>query len=114
MTSARDAAWEALNKAALSGARCPTAGTFGLSRAGVKQLLKEEKIRVEVYSRNWRVVTILDGDNKGRSTLRSPCGGKPYRVLEGASDTLANAGRHGRQSSRRPITLAPSEPRKPR
>jgi len=74
-----------LEAAAASGARCPQNVPFGPLAAGAStQLARAGRIKVELYVHNWRVVTILDGPHKGRSTQPCPYGGseKPYKVIE--------------------------------
>lgn len=65
-------------EAVKSGARCPI--REALSPLFVGRLVAEGKIRVEVYRHNWRVITLLDGPLKGKSTAPCPVGGEPYYV----------------------------------
>jgi hypothetical protein len=85
---ALDTAFAQIERAAIAGARCPTnhskenpAGT--LLGGATAALLKEGKIRVEVYAHNWRVIEILDGPNAGKRTQPPPYkyATKPYLVL---------------------------------
>lgn len=67
--------------AAVDGERCPQDAPHGpLGRGAISELVRAGQIRSEVYSRNWRVVTILKGEHAGKSTAAPPWGGKPYRV----------------------------------
>ena len=77
-----------IERAALAGERCPTTCTVdnptGTMRPGVAPiLLKEGRIKVEIYGRNWRVIEILKGPNAGKRTKEAPGYPKtwPYRVL---------------------------------
>ena len=45
-------------------------------------LLKEGRIRIEIYGRNWRVAEILKGPNAGKRTKGPPNSRAwPYRTL---------------------------------
>jgi hypothetical protein len=73
-----------IERAAVTGARCPMSHPFGPLKGGpVQRLLIDGRIRIEIFAGNWRVVTILQGPNAGATTRRSPKGGQPYRTLEG-------------------------------
>lgn len=73
-------------QAALSGSRCPTnaqLGCCGTTRLG--QMAARGDILIEVYTRNFRRVTILTGEHKGKHTLNPPMFNgrlpKPYLVV---------------------------------
>jgi len=75
------AAFGLLEKAALAGDRCPRTHPHGpIANGAITALFEAGLISSEVYARNWRVVTILDGPNCGASTAPSPLGGAPYLV----------------------------------
>lgn len=81
--------------AAENGERCPTnqsaENPTGELRSGVTTaLLKQGRIRVEVYAHNWRVVTILTGPHAGKRTAPSPYkgAGKPYLTLPAPTVTM--------------------------
>ncbi len=70
-----------LEGAAKIGARCPQSWPHGPIRTGsIAALIDQGRIRSEVYRHNYRVVTILKGEHRGKSTLRPPELGEPYRV----------------------------------
>lgn len=80
-----DKAFPLLEQAAIAGERCPQSRPHGpLHTAATGLLARAGKIRVEIFSLNWRVVTILEGPHKGKHTARCPHGGsgKPYKVIE--------------------------------
>lgn len=67
--------------AAVAGARCPQTSPHGpLASGSVSVLIAAGKIRSEVYKHNYRVVTILVGPHKGKTTAPADPGLKPYRV----------------------------------
>ena len=69
-------------KAALDGARCPTADDLPpRSPFLCGQLAKEGKILIEISGRNWRTVTILVGDAAGKRTASDPHGHHVWRVI---------------------------------
>jgi len=83
-----------IERAAVSGARCPTnrsqENPTGTLRIGVTtELVKEGKIKIEVFAHNWRVVEILTGPNAGKRTQKPPYkyATKPYLVLPASSVT---------------------------
>lgn len=65
-------AFAMLERAAASGARCPKAGTDGLTSQLTGDLARAGRIRIDVYPHNWRVVTIMTGPNAGKSTEPAP------------------------------------------
>lgn len=77
---------------AVAGDRCPTQNE--LLRAGYTgtatpvALARAQRIRIEVYGRNWRVVEIREGEHKGKRTQEPPGGGKPYKVIYGQEPVL--------------------------
>ena len=79
----------AIERAALKDERCPTnismENPAGTLRSGITTaLVKEGKIRIEVYAQNYRVIEILTGPNAGKRTKAPPNKAwKPYRVLPG-------------------------------
>ena len=89
MTPKLHVLFQRLCDCAIRGERCPTADQL----AGLpppSELAHAGKIRIEVFARNWRVVTILTGPHAGKSTMRDPAGvrgAKPYRVIDGSSLT---------------------------
>ena len=77
-----------IERAALAGERCPsTHGTYNssgtLSSGITTMLLREGRIKIEIYGRNWRVIEILKGPNAGKRTKEAPGYPKvwPYRTL---------------------------------
>lgn len=79
-----------IEAAAAVGDRCPHNWPHGpLSSASIGELVEAKRIRSEVYSRNWRVVVIMDGPHRGKSTAAPPWGGSPYLVNGVHVDRLA-------------------------
>lgn len=79
-----NATFDALVAAAVAGERCPQSQPFGPfppSATGI--LARAGRIRVEIFTLNWRVVTIMEGPHRGKTT--APCphskSGKPYKVI---------------------------------
>ncbi len=105
-------AW--LAEYAARGERCPQVGTsrpgtkFPLTSAHTSALAHAGKIRVEIFRYNWRVITILVGEHKGKSTERDPNDGFPYLTVD-ARGTFRN----GRQIATRLRDRGP-EPSAPR
>lgn len=80
--SQRNAAtFAALEQAAVDGRRCPENGCFGVAAGTVPGLAREGLIMVAVYAHNYRVVTIMTGPHKGKSTAPCPWSRKPYKVI---------------------------------
>lgn len=82
-----DAVFALIVEAALNNERCPMNYGFERSRGTIPQgavdgLVKEGKIRVEVYAKNYRVIEIMWGRNAGKRT-KPPDNKhwKPYKVL---------------------------------
>jgi hypothetical protein len=74
-----------LEEAAAKGARCPQNHEFGVMNAGgvLSALAGDGTIRVEVFGKNWRVITMLAGAQKGRRTLAPPFANDgPYKVID--------------------------------
>lgn len=78
-------AFAMLETAAASGARCPVAGTNGLTSTLTGTLARTGKIRIDVYPHNWRVITIMAGPHAGKATALPPDKTwRPYRTIEAA------------------------------
>lgn len=76
-------AFAILEGVAASGARCPVSRVNGLTSQLTSELARTGKIRIDVYPHNYRVVTILDGPNAGKSTKAPPIPDwKPYLTIE--------------------------------
>jgi hypothetical protein len=71
----KDRAYQAILAAAIKRERCPENGQRGLSSGIVRRLANDGLIKVEVFARNYRVVTILTGKHAGKRTK-----GPPYKV----------------------------------
>lgn len=71
-----------IEEAAIKGERCPSSRRYGPITSGATEaLVAEGRIRVEVYGKNWRVITILAGPHKGKTTAMPPFRhGQPYLV----------------------------------
>jgi hypothetical protein len=77
-----DKAFATLEAAAIAGERCPQAPPHGNMRPEYpRDLARAGRIKIEIYMHNWRVVTIMEGPNKGKHTLLPSRAGKPYRVI---------------------------------
>lgn len=74
--------FEALQRAAVAGARCPLSGSDGVTSDLTAALAKSGRIKIEVYARNYRVVEILDGPNKGKRTRSAPVGHETYKLID--------------------------------
>jgi hypothetical protein len=76
-----DRDFQLLVAAAIAGERCPQNTPHGpLHDGSISALVEEGRIRSEVYALNFRRVTILVGDHKGKSTANEPGGKAPYMV----------------------------------
>lgn len=76
-------AFRIVEAAAVAGERCPTNDQMpdGMQTV-IGRLARAGRVRIEVYGRNWRVVEILTGPNKGKRTQEHPTpGARPYRIL---------------------------------
>jgi len=72
---------ERIIAAAVAGERCPQASPHGsLQRDTVRELVQAGMIRSEVYRHNYRVITLLHGEHRGKTTAPAPAGQKPYMV----------------------------------
>jgi hypothetical protein len=67
---------------AAAGERCPK--NTEIDGVGLSQLARAGKIRIEVFNRNWRIVTILSGEHAGKQTARgpNPVGARPYITID--------------------------------
>lgn len=75
-------AFALLEAAAVAGERCPVSGG-GLTSGLTTDLAIDGKIKVEIYAKNFRRVTILVGPNAGKTTADPPNKNwKPYKVIE--------------------------------
>lgn len=84
MTTFDDEQFALVEAAAIAGDRCPKSHPFGPLKGGpLQRMVADRKIRIEIFAGNWRVITILVGPNKGKSTQASPKGGQPYRTFNG-------------------------------
>ena len=76
-------------EAAKRGERCPQNYPHGPVRSKeLSELARNGCIRIEVFSKNWRVITILTGEFKGLHTQLAPflpAGAKPYVVIDARS-----------------------------
>jgi len=82
-----EAGFAAIEQAALRGERAPTNQTgenpAGTLRSGITtELLKQGRIKVEIYALNWRVIEILTGPHAGERTKGPPNPSwQPYKIL---------------------------------
>lgn len=105
----RAATFARLEACALAGERCPTRDR--LPTDDVTWLAHSGKIRIEVSTHNWRVVTILVGPNKGKATAPNPIPSRVYLRID-AAGTFRNGKRIDNLASR--SGGARQEPSKPR
>jgi hypothetical protein len=76
-----DKNFKLLEDAALAGDRCPQSHPHGpIDSGAITELVRVKRIRSEVYAHNYRVVTILVGPHKGKSTAPAAPGLAPYRI----------------------------------
>jgi hypothetical protein len=76
-----DTDFNLLVAAAVAGQRCPMSNPHGpLKCRSITELVREGKIRSEVYTHNYRVVTILAGPHRGAATAPAPRGAQLYVV----------------------------------
>lgn len=84
-----DEVFDRLVMAVIADERCPMNDAFGPSGSQFfGKLARAGRIRVAVYSQNYRVVTILEGAHAGKTTKMLPhhtCE-QPYRVIDTRSD----------------------------
>lgn len=82
-----DAVFALIVEAAINDWRCPKNSSpdnpkGGIPSGATNALVKEGKIRVEVYAHNYRVIEILWGRNAGKRTKPPDNKNwKPYKVL---------------------------------
>lgn len=73
--------FELLVTAAAAGERCPQSKPHGpLKQGAISALITAGRIRSAVYRHNYRVVTILAGEHRGKTTAKAAAGLKPYRI----------------------------------
>lgn len=89
-----DAAFLKICDAALNGRRAPINDELPGRGASVTALTRAEKVRVEVFTHNFRRITVLAGACAGKSTADPPSGPhgapKPHLIVE-----ARGAFRHG-------------------
>jgi hypothetical protein len=74
-------AFALLTSTAVAGERCPKTHPYGPLQDGIiQELVRRNMIRSEVYRQNYRVVTILVGEHRGKTTKAAPKGFKPYLI----------------------------------
>lgn len=97
-----------IEAAAANGDRCPQASPHGPIHPSTApaDLARAGRIRIEIFTLNWRVATVLEGPHKGKRTAACPHGGsgKPYKVI--TADGVSSHTRMGMQppSAPRPLT----------
>ncbi len=112
-----DQVFAALCRYAAAGDRCPQSqallpGTaIWLQSAHTSALARAGKIRIEIFRLNWRVITILKGEHKGKSTAPDPSGGFPYLTVN-ANGTFRNGRRIDSERKAEDRRQGPSAPRK--
>ena len=78
-----DGTFALLEATAIKNERCPQNYPHGpLTTSIITALARAGRIKVEVFARNWRVVTIMDGPHRGKRTKLAPGNaGPPYKVI---------------------------------
>ena len=99
----KEAVYKVLEDAAVAGRRCPMNDQLPHSSYNLGALCKDGRIRIEVYQKNWRVVTILKGPHRGAATAAAPKGEKPYVVIDHTG--TYRTGRHVDNRKPKPVTL---------
>lgn len=96
-------AFAVIERAAIEGRRCPENLTHGVTSPAVTALARAGRIRIEIYFHNWRVVTILEGEHRGKTTAACPKkGAMPYRTI---AKGVAELSYTKRRASKAPVTL---------
>lgn len=89
-----DRAFAQLEAAAITGSRCPMSDSVVGGSPSVSQLARDGRILVEVFVHNFRRVTILQGEHRGKTTANAPLRGglhpRPYLTV-----TTAGTRRNG-------------------
>ncbi len=112
LSKAQEKLFELLVQKAVANERCPTNqwlidNGFARGNTTISSLAYLGYVRIEVYTKNWRVVTILTGKHKEASTAPPPMGtGAPYRIIGSNGDSLSQ--RIARHPTK-PVSL-PEEP----
>ena len=76
-----DRNFKLLEDAAVAGERCPQTHPHGpIDVNAITELVAAKRIRSEVYRSNYRVVTILAGPHKGKTTAPAAPGLTPYLI----------------------------------
>jgi hypothetical protein len=87
-------------RAALRGERCPENNTQQVNTARCRQLAAAGRIKIEVYARNFRVVTLLTGPHAGKKTAPPP-----YKVQKPKLVITKDGKRIFRMFSRQPKAI---------
>lgn len=99
-------AFALIEQAAINGERAPQGTPHGpLPHSAITTLYRAGRVRGEIHPRNWRVLTILAGPHKGKSTKAPPWGGKPYKILD-VRNTATRAPGVGKPSAPRLLSSA--------
>ena len=87
-----DKTFAVLVAAAVDGRRCPFSQgpEAAISSQAVSRLAKSGRIYVEISSRNWRQVTIMVGEHKGKATAPNPDRNAHVYQTIGAEGTKVN------------------------
>lgn len=73
--------FESILQAALRGDRCPENDTYNVASTYCRLLAERGDIKIEVYARNYRVVTILKGPHAGVKTAPPPYSVKSPKII---------------------------------
>lgn len=83
--------------AAINNERAPQLSPHGIlsvsDNRALLMMARAGRLRIEIFAYNWRVITICEGPNKGRQTLRSPHKGSnvPYKIIYKDHVVMKNA-----------------------
>jgi hypothetical protein len=101
----RQHALAAIEAAVRDGARCPLNDQIGGSKV-IAGLALEGLLKIEVYAHNYRVVTMLTGELKGRHTPLPPGKSpKPYLVIDASGTRRPGRPWSSPSTSRAGVTL---------
>lgn len=76
--------------AAVAGRRCPPnhknvarggAPTISIDSRKLQRLARDGFLQIDIYPKNWRMVTIRVGPHAGATTARPPDRTKPYKTI---------------------------------
>lgn len=107
-----EAAYAIIERAAIAGARAPKNISLDIDDGEVKayavhELCRTGRIKVEIYGRNFRRMTILTGPHEGKQTAASPKIFARARMTIGLTTTRAAKTPRGAQGRAKPSAPRP-------